>query len=130
MQWLLSHESDMQNEYWTGSGSTTHYSKTSSTWVNKIPTIFGLENPYTSNHTIIAKRTNSITAFLKKPSSDKSRKYFLIGLPSGITDDLGHMEDWRKSLLSSLASASPGFNIKVFNYIDLPGDRQNYKWWG
>jgi hypothetical protein len=40
------------------------------------------------------------------------------------------MEDWRKSLLTSLSSKNPGFDIKVFDYIDLPNGRQNGKWWG
>jgi hypothetical protein len=102
LQWILANKGNLENRYWTGKGTSTKPSTNTSSWVSKIPTIFGLENPYTSNNTIIAKRSEKISSILGKASSDGSRMYFLVGLPSGIKNDFGQMEDWRKSLLLSL----------------------------
>lgn len=67
LQWILSNKDGMRNPI----PYQNKYSTTTSKWVSAIPTVFGLENPYTSNHTIIAKRTYDIDTFLNDAKNEK-----------------------------------------------------------
>ena len=99
LYWLYSQRQTLADEMsgltWGGDSGYWHESDAEKAIeifpVNHLQAVFGLENPYERNNTVIAIRTNSINEFLEayadKYDNDTKNDYVavIVGLPPGVT---------------------------------------------